>query len=206
MFKFVRLSRFTLFKNKNKHLMCMKKLIFSTILAIILLSCNKNDKTTSQESSSNEMIQDSTIVSPTSSIKELNQSQLTAQLTNKENDTLYITNFFATWCGPCKKEIPDFKEQMKKLEGKPVKFTFISVDAREDWDTELPKFIKEYGLENHVQTFDASLVSDDFFKSITKTWDGGSIPFTLFQKGNQSAESVGMLTKEELETKISQFK
>ena len=183
----------------------MKKLIFSTILAILVSSCKKNEETTFQETSSNKLIQDSTKVSSNNSIKELNQAEIKTMLTTKGNDTLYITNFFATWCGPCKREIPDFREQMKKLEGKPVKFTFISVDAREDWITELPKFIKEYGLENHVQTFDASLVSDNYFKTITKTWDGGSIPFTHFQKGNQTAENIGMMTKEELEKKISQF-
>jgi hypothetical protein len=38
------------------------------------------------------------------------------------------------------KEIPHFKEKMEELKGKPVKFTFVSVDAKEDWNTAVSDF------------------------------------------------------------------
>jgi thiol-disulfide isomerase/thioredoxin len=38
-----------------------------------------------------------------------------------------VLSFFATWCGPCKKEIPYLEKLMKQYKGKPVKFYLIDV-------------------------------------------------------------------------------
>ncbi|RYZ45349.1 MAG: TlpA family protein disulfide reductase, partial [Sphingobacteriales bacterium] len=37
------------------------------------------------------------------------------------DDTVYIINFWATWCGPCVKELPAFNELEQRFQGKPVK-------------------------------------------------------------------------------------
>ena len=89
---------------------------------------------------------DSSAVTPANALPEVNQEQLKAMVAHKKNDTIYVTNFFATWCGPCMKEIPHFKEKMEELKGKPVKFTFVSVDAKEDWNTAVSDFADEYNI------------------------------------------------------------
>jgi thiol-disulfide isomerase/thioredoxin len=38
-----------------------------------------------------------------------------------------VLSFFATWCAPCKKEIPFLEKLMDEYEGKPVKFYLIDV-------------------------------------------------------------------------------
>jgi hypothetical protein len=48
------------------------------------------------------------------------------------------------------KEIPHFKEKMEELKGKPVKFTFVSVDAKEDWNTAVSDFADEYDIRKNV--------------------------------------------------------
>ena len=137
---------------------------------------------------------------------EVNQEQLKAMVAPQKNDTIYVTNFFATWCGPCMKEIPHFKEKMEELKGKPVKFTFVSVDAKEDWNTAVSDFADEYDIRKNVVLFDASMISPDYFTKITKTWDGGSIPFTVIKKGDKEIETVGMMSKEDLDAKLNSFK
>lgn len=185
----------------------MKKLIFSTILVALFTSCNKNENPEIQDTAvENSEKQQNTVAAPPLQFKEVNADELKKLVAPKNNDTLYVTNFFATWCGPCKREIPDFKEQMNSFKGKPVKFTFISLDERAEWSSELPKFAEQYGLEKNVIVFDAASATPDFFQNITKTWDGGSIPFTVMNKGNKTDETVGMLTQEELERKITSFK
>lgn len=47
---------------------------------------------------------------------------------------LYI-DVWATWCGPCKKEIPFLKELEKKFEGKNITFLSLSTDQNKtDWE------------------------------------------------------------------------
>lgn len=186
----------------------MKKLIFSSIILATLVSCKKNNETPDQlieETTTKETI-DSVVTNSANSLSEVNQDQLTALVAPKKNDTIYVTNFFATWCGPCMKEIPHFKEKMDQLKGKPVKFTFVSVDARDDWNTKVSDFADEYDLRKNIVLFDASAILPNYFTNITKTWDGGSIPFTVIKKGDKSDETVGMMSKEDLDAKLNSFK
>lgn len=43
---------------------------------------------------------------------------------------LVILNFFATWCGPCRQEMPEFNRFVARSAGKPV--ILISIDAKEE--------------------------------------------------------------------------
>ncbi len=47
---------------------------------------------------------------------------------------VYI-DMWATWCGPCKREIPFLKEVEKAYHGKNIAFVSISVDRKKDYDT-----------------------------------------------------------------------
>ena len=184
----------------------MKKLIFSTLILTALFSCKKNETPDQLTEETTTETVDSSAVNPANALPEVNQEQLKAMVAPQKNDTIYVTNFFATWCGPCMKEIPHFKEKMEELKGKPVKFTFVSVDAKEDWNTAVSDFADEYNIRKNVVLFDASMISPDYFTKITKTWDGGSIPFTVIKKGDKEIETVGMMSKEDLDAKLNSFK
>ena len=184
----------------------MKKLIFSTLILTALFSCKKNETPDQLTEETTTETVDSSAVNPANALPEVNQEQLKAMVAPQKNDTIYVTNFFATWCGPCMKEIPHFKEKMEELKGKPVKFTFVSVDAKEDWNTAVSDFADEYDIRKNVILFDASMISPDYFTKITKTWDGGSIPFTVIKKGDKEIETVGMMSKEDLDAKLNSFK
>ena len=184
----------------------MKKLIFSTLILTALFSCKKNEAPNQLTEETTTETVDSAAVTPANALPEVSQEQLKAMVAPQKNDTIYVTNFFATWCGPCMKEIPHFKEKMEELKGKPVKFTFVSVDAKEDWNTAVSDFADEYDIRKNVILFDASMISPDYFTKITKTWDGGSIPFTVIKKGDKEIETVGMMSKEDLDAKLNSFK
>ncbi|WKS94394.1 TlpA family protein disulfide reductase [Riemerella columbina] len=182
----------------------MKKLVLGIALSLAVLSCNKKEEAATSEHTSVDTL---TVAEPAASValKEVSKAELSQLLQPKDNDTLYVTNFFATWCGPCMKEIPHFKEQMKALSGKPVRFTFISLDEKEDWDTKVKAFGEENGLSSHILLFDGKQLDDDFFKNHFKTWKGEGIPFTLIQKGKNSSETEGSMSAEELDKKLNAF-
>ena len=55
-----------------------------------------------------------------------------------------LLQFWATYCPPCRKEMPSMNRLMKKMEGTP--FTILAVDMGES-KQEVEKFIKEVGAE-----------------------------------------------------------
>ena len=99
-------------------------------------------------------------------LQTLGENKVAELLKTKDNDTLYVTNFFATWCGPCMIEIPYFKTEMEKLKGEKVKFTFVSVDQPEDWNTKVKEFGNIQGLSSNIVLFDMGNASPEFAKTI----------------------------------------
>lgn len=182
----------------------MKKIILSTLLVAMLASCKKEAEKTEENISSIDSteIDVPEPVAANNSIKYLSVQQASDYL-QKKNDTLYVTNFFATWCGPCVREIPHFKEKIEELKDKPVKITFVSLDQKAIWNTEVPRFTQEHGIQNHTVLLDGQLLDQNFFASNFKQWDGGAIPFTFMRKGDKTDETLGMMSKEQLNEKIN---
>jgi peroxiredoxin len=65
---------------------------------------------------------------------------------NKEKHVI-IVSFFATWCEPCKKEIPHLKSIYNEYKDKKVKIFMIDVGEEKDV---VEPFVKEYGIEMPV--------------------------------------------------------
>ncbi|MDF2931893.1 MAG: TlpA family protein disulfide reductase [Chryseobacterium sp.] len=190
----------------TKEYLPMKKILLSTILAATLFSCKKEAEKTEDSTAANDSI--STTIPETApstvSLKVLN-SQQTTDFLQKKNDTLYVTNFFATWCGPCVREIPHFKDKIAELKDQPVKITFISLDTKEVWNSEVPKFVDKQGIRNNTILLDGGQLDENFFKNNFEKWDGGAIPFTYMRKGYKTDEYLGMMTSELLDSKINSF-
>jgi len=76
-----------------------------------------------------------TVPAPEFSLKDLQGNALS--LASYKGKVL-ILNFWATWCPPCRREIPDFIEAYKELKDKGLEILGISVDelsaeALRDW-------------------------------------------------------------------------
>ncbi len=79
-------------------------------------------------------------------LKSINEGQPSPKFTDYENNaggTLSLDDLkgkytyidvWATWCGPCIKEIPDLKRIEKEYHGKNINFLSISIDASKDYD------------------------------------------------------------------------
>ena len=91
-------------------------------------------------------------------------------------------NFWATWCGPCRSEMPAMENVYKEL--KDDGFVILAVDLGEDKQT-VQKFVDEYGL-----TFPVVL---DQTNAVGGMYDARSIPTTYLvgRDGNILGRAVG---------------
>ncbi|MDV7187240.1 TlpA disulfide reductase family protein [Lutibacter sp. TH_r2] len=85
----------------------------------------------------------------------------TTSLDDFKGKYVYI-DVWATWCGPCKREIPSLKELEKKYHGKNIEFISISVDKAKDHET-WKKMVTDLELKG-VQLFADKDWESDFVK------------------------------------------
>jgi len=105
-----------------------------------------------------------------------------------------VVNFWATWCGPCRKEIPDFIEVYKKYKDQGVEIVGVSLD-KDGWAKVTP-FVKQNNI-NYPVVLDNGAVASTFGKIqfIPTT-------FIIDPSGNIVDEHTGVMTKAMLEAKI----
>ncbi len=57
-----------------------------------------------------------------------------------------ILNFWATWCPPCRLEMPDMEKFYKKQKSKGIEILAVNLTKTEKKRTDVPDFIKAYGI------------------------------------------------------------
>ena len=79
-----------------------------------------------------------------------------------------LVNFWATWCEPCRHEMPSIQRLSEKLAGKPFVVLAVNVDEPE---SRVRNFLKETGFDLPV-LLDAN-------KSVTRNWGARLLPVTF---------------------------
>lgn len=108
-----------------------------------------------------------------------------------------ILDFWATWCPPCKAEIPGFVELQKKYGDKGLVVIGVSLD--EQGPQIVKPFMKQFGVNYPVTMGDPKIVQD--FGGIA------AIPttFVIDRNGKILARHVGYVPKETFEKQIIPF-
>jgi thiol-disulfide isomerase/thioredoxin len=79
-----------------------------------------------------------------------------------------LFNLWATWCVPCRKEMPALDELQAKLGGKDFEVVAVNIDTR---DPEKPRaWLKEVGIERLAYYADASAQVFQDLKQAGKAW------------------------------------
>ena len=115
----------------------------------------------------------------------------------KDNDTTYIINFWATWCGPCVKELPEFEaisHKAKSNKDLKTKVILVSMDFPDQYDSALLPFIEKHGLISEVLFLDDGK-AHKWIPKVDESWSGG-IPASLIYKGKNRKFIEGTVTKE----------
>lgn len=111
---------------------------------------------------------------------------------------LTIFNFWATWCGPCVKELPHINEAEQEYKG--VKVVLISLDKPTNLE-KLRVFADENGIKPDLYLLDEKNPSD-YIPKISRKWMG-NIPMSLFvnEMGKQTLYEKSF-TKKQLKKAI----
>ena len=103
-----------------------------------------------------------------------------------------VVDFFATWCGPCQREIPHLQKLEEKYHGKDIYFVSISCDNnKKAWENRVRAGLK--GIQLHL---DQSMDLAQKFKIV-------SVPtLKVFKNGEEVDTLMGFMPKEVLKSKV----
>ena len=116
-------------------------------------------------------------------------------------DTLYVVNFWATWCKPCVEELPGFDSLFLETSKTKIKILLVNIDFKEELNNKVKPFLLKHGTKAECILLD-EVNGNDFIDKISPSWSG-AIPATLFKKGSKSSFSEKKLRLKELKESIA---
>ncbi len=104
-----------------------------------------------------------------------------------------VINFFATWCPPCREEIPGFVEIYNKYRSEGFELVGISLDT--DSKGKLPQFLVQHGIGYRILLGDTRTV---------RAYGVSPIPTTFFigKDGKIRNVHIGYLDKDSFEREV----
>ena len=110
-----------------------------------------------------------------------------------------VLNFWASWCGPCKAEMPALQQVSHEFAGKPV--TFIGVDSSDVRDS-AGKLLADLKV-TYPTVYDKAGING----GIATAWSVASLPQTWFiaKDGSRSGRIPRPLSAAELRNRIDQL-
>ena len=176
----------------------MRNLFLFLGLSLVIFSCKKEEKKpTVTKEPKQEIVEEIADNVPTLDYKGLKP------WLNKEDDKVYVVNFWATWCAPCVKELPYFEKVNQEYKDKNVEVILVSLDFPKKKKTQLLPFIQKKNLQSKVLHLDD--IDEQFWiADIDEDWSG-ALPATLIYGNGQRKFFAKSFTQEELENEIQSF-
>jgi cytochrome c biogenesis protein CcmG/thiol:disulfide interchange protein DsbE len=132
-------------------------------------------------------------LAPNFSLTMLNTSSLgTSKLTlSNLKGKAVVLNFWASWCQPCKEELPLLENTWKQLQAQHKEIIFLGINFQES-SKDAARFLQQYGI-----TYQAGL---DTNGSIANKYNVTSLPQTIFidRNGIVTSREPQELTAKEL--------
>ena len=127
------------------------------------------------------------------------------QRLTRPTDTTYVVNFWATWCAPCVKELPNFERLRTAYAHQKVKVLLVSLDYASQLDKKIKPFIRQRGLKSEVLVL-SEPDPNAWLEKVDAQWSG-ALPFTLIvnNKTKQRATFERELSQAELTAVLKKF-
>ena len=142
-------------------------------------------------------------LAPAADLQPLDEAGYQRLLASSKGKVL-VVNFWATWCAPCRKEMPELVALAEKYRAKGLKFVTVAIDEASDAATAAdfvarnrvpqPAYIK--GFRN----------DEKFISMVDPGWSGG-LPFTVVydRSGRKARVFPGEVNIRELEEAVQKL-
>lgn len=132
---------------------------------------------------------------PDFTLKRIGQGEYT--LSKEAKNKVVILDFFATWCGPCRMEIPGFVELYQEYKNQGLEIIGVSMDSNPP--KAIPSFASKYRIDYPIVIADPAVVAAyGGIRGIPTT-------FIIDRKGNVVKKYVGYVAKNVFEEEIKEL-
>jgi thiol-disulfide isomerase/thioredoxin len=159
-------------------------MVLKAIIAVLLLLVCSSLKTISQE--------------PVVPVVNFNEFEKNLQ---NNSDTVFVINFWATWCAPCRKELPEFQKIHTDFTGKQVKVLLVSLDFINQAEKTLKNFLSSNSITAPVILLNEP-DANAWIDKVSPTWSG-AIPATLIYRKDKRLFYEQVLTYQDIKNSIS---
>jgi thiol-disulfide isomerase/thioredoxin len=132
---------------------------------------------------------------PAEPVKHLKPEDYSSRIVAGRKGRVLLVNFWATWCEPCREEMPSLVATARKFPSRDLAVVLVSLDSQKTGPVEVPKFLKEQKVP-FVSWLAKTRDPQDFIDTVDRTWDG-SLPYTLIygRDGKVAARLSGLQTE-----------
>ncbi|PPK86515.1 peroxiredoxin [Neolewinella xylanilytica] len=110
------------------------------------------------------------------SLQSADQEKVRELVANEDSDKLRLINVWATWCGPCVMEYPEFIKLQRMYGARDFEFVSISADKPDKADRALAFLEKVHsGVANYLFTGDNIY---ELVEALDSSWNG-ALPYTI---------------------------
>jgi thiol-disulfide isomerase/thioredoxin len=127
------------------------------------------------------------------------------KLIREVDSDIRVINFWATWCGPCVKELPYFEKISLDPRFDNVEIFLVSLDFIQDLDTRVKNFVNKKNIQSTVLLM-KNTDYNSWIDKVDSSWSG-AIPATLIIDAESGKRKFIEKTLEEgeLEKILSEF-
>lgn len=130
---------------------------------------------------------------------------LIKELVQQNKGKVVLVNVWATWCAPCREEMPALLSLRRQFRDKGFELILVSADEPEFIRTKVQPMLKEFGVDfltyiNHDSTDEA------FIAGMNPDWNGALPTSFLYDREGRLAEMmIGGKSYEQFDTSIKKL-
>ncbi len=166
------------------------RVVLAVSIVLALAGCSRSDIRVQAAASLKPEVERKP--APEFSLKDLNGK--TVKLSDYRGKVVLL-NFWATWCGPCKIEIPWFAEFEQKHKDQGFAVLGVSMDE-EGWDVVKP-FLEEHRVNYRV------LMGSDQVAQLYGGVDSLPTSFIIDRDGRVASVHIGLVSKSDYQNEIN---